>query len=223
MFNILLVEDDSNLLDILNKFLSKNNYNTFPAHNVSEAYEYLENEFIDLIISDVMMPETNGFDFIRDIRAGKYNMPVMFITAKSDFADKEEGFNAGADDYMVKPVDLNEMNLRIGALLRRAKSSSEQKLSFGQTTLEYGTWSVTDSNGTQTIPQKEFMLIYKLLSYPGKIFTRQQILDDIWGIEEMADSHTLDVHISRLRERFKNNEDFKIETIRGLGYKAVKV
>lgn len=222
MFNILLVEDDSNLLDILTKFLSKNNYNTFPAHNVSEAYEYLENEFIDLIISDVMMPDTNGFDFIRDIRAGKYNMPVMFITAKSDFIDKEEGFNAGADDYMVKPVDLNEMNLRIGALLRRAKSSSEQKLSFGKTTLEYGTWSVIDSTGTQTLPQKEFMLIYKLLSYPGKIFTRQQILDDIWGIEEIADSHTLDVHISRLRERFRDNEDFKIETIRGLGYKAVK-
>ncbi len=222
MFNILLVEDDSNLLDILNKFLSKNNYNTFPAHNVKEAYGFLEKEFIDLIISDVMMPDTNGFDFIRDIRAGQYNMPVMFITAKSDFIDKEEGFNAGADDYMVKPVDLNEMNLRIGALLRRAKSSSEQKLSFGKTTLEYGTWSVIDTNGTQTLPQKEFMLIYKLLSYPGKIFTRQQILDDIWGIDEPADSHTLDVHISRLRDRFRDNEDFKIETIRGLGYKAVK-
>ncbi len=222
MFNILLVEDDSNLLDILNRFLTKNNYNTFPAHNVTEAYKYLENDYIDLIISDVMMPGTNGFDFIRDIRASKYNMPVMFITAKSDFIDKEEGFNAGADDYMVKPVDLNEMNLRIGALLRRAKSSSEQKLSFGKTTLEYGTWSVTDPSGTYTLPQKEFMLIYKLLSYPGKIFTRQQILDDIWGIDEMVDSHTLDVHISRLRERFKDNDDFKIETIRGLGYKVVK-
>lgn len=222
MFNILLVEDDTNLLEILSRFLSKNNYSTFSAHNVREAYNYLENEFIDLIISDVMMPDINGFDFIRDIRASQYNMPVMFITAKSDYIDKEEGFNAGADDYMVKPVDLNEMNLRIGALLRRAKSSSEQKLTFGKTTLEYGTWSVIDGSGTQTLPQKEFMLIYKLLSYPGKIFTRQQILDDIWGIEEVADSHTLDVHISRLRERFRDNEDFKIETIRGLGYKAVK-
>ena len=136
--------------------------------------------------------------------------------------DKQTGVLAGADDYMVKPIDIYEMILRVNALLRRAKSVSEKKLAFGNTSLEYNTWTVTDGNGTQILPQKEFQLLYKLLSYPGQIFTRQQILDDVWGINNFEDSHTLDVHISRLRERFKNNQDFEIVTIRGLGYRVVK-
>ena len=150
------------------------------------------------------------------------NLPIMLITAKGDIMDKQEGFLSGADDYMVKPIHLQEMLLRVQALLRRAKSVSERRLSFGNTELIYDGWTVNDSSGSQILPQKEFQLLYKLLSYPGQIFTRQQILDDIWGVDGYADSHTLDVHISRLRERFKKNEDFEIVTIRGLGYRAVK-
>ena len=182
----------------------------------------LEKEAVDLIISDVMMPGMDGFEFVKQLRDAKMTLPIMMITAKSDIKDKQSGFSSGADDYMVKPVDLQEMLLRVQALLRRAKSVSERKLSFGGTSLLYDVWTVEDETGSQVLPQKEFQLLYKLLSYPGQIFTRQQILDDIWGPEGYVDSHTLDVHISRLRERFKKNEDFEIVTIRGLGYRAVK-
>ncbi|MBQ3513306.1 MAG: response regulator transcription factor [Lachnospiraceae bacterium] len=222
MFKILVVEDDTDLNHLFCKALRQNNHQPFGAYNVEEAFEILDKEYIDLIITDIMMPGTNGFEFIRQLRDSQIDLPVLIITAKSDILDKQTGFMAGADDYMVKPIDINEMLFRVTALLRRAKSVSEQKLTFGNTILEYTTWTVTDNNGTQTLPQKEFQLLYKLLSYPGQIFTRQQILDDIWGIEQ-EDSHTLDVHISRLRERFKNNSDFEIVTIRGLGYRAVKI
>lgn len=182
----------------------------------------LDREYIDLIVTDIMMPGMDGFEFIRQLRESQIDLPILIITAKSDIMDKQTGFFAGADDYMVKPIDINELVLRVNALLRRAKSVSEKRLTFGGTTLEYNTWTVADQNGIQVLPQKEFQLLYKLLSYPGQIFTRQQILDDIWGINNYEDSHTLDVHISRLRERFKKNTDFEIATIRGLGYRAVK-
>jgi DNA-binding response OmpR family regulator len=174
------------------------------------------------MISDVMMPGMSGFELVKAMRVGRMNMPILMITAKGDIDDKEQGFRSGADDYMVNPIDLKEMLFRVAALLRRAKSASERKLTFGETLLEYDTQTVSDSNGSQILPLKEFQLLYKLLSYPGQIFTRQQILDDIWGFEDVEDSHTLDVHISRLRERFKKNTDFRIVTIRGLGYRAVK-
>ena len=222
MFRILVVEDDKDLCELFCRTLTKNNFSTVPAENAAAALSILDREFIDLIISDVMMPGMNGFDFIRELRDSNIDIPVLIITAKGSISDKQTGFGSGADDYMVKPIDLNEMIMRVTALLRRAKSVSEKKLSFGNTLLEYTSWSVTDCSGTQILPQKEFLLLYKLLSYPGQIFTRQQILDDIWGFEDVIDSHTLDVHISRLRERFKKNPDFKIVTIRGLGYRAVK-
>ena len=221
MFRILVVEDDRDLRELFCRTLVKNSFNAIGAENADKALELLETEYIDLIISDVMAG-MNGFELIKELREAGNDIPVIIITAKGDISDKRTGFGSGADDYMVKPVDLNEMIMRVTALLRRAKSASEKRLTFGSTVLEYNTWTVTDASGSQILPQKEFMLLYKLLSYPGQIFTRQQILDDIWGIEEVVDSHTLDVHISRLRERFRSNPDFKIVTIRGLGYRAVK-
>ena len=222
MFNILVVEDDKELCGLFCRTLIKNGYNAIPSQNASEALDVLEKEYIDLMISDVMMPGMSGFELVKAMRVGRMDIPILMITAKGDINDKEQGFKLGADDYMVKPIDLNEMLFRVAALLRRAKSASERKLTFGETLLEYDTQTVSDANGSQILPLKEFQLLYKLLSYPGQIFTRQQILDDIWGFDDVADSHTLDVHISRLRERFKKNTDFRIVTIRGLGYRAVK-
>ncbi len=222
MFRILVVEDDTELNHLFCRTLERNGYVVNGAPDAVRALEVLEDEAFDLIISDVMMPEMDGFEFVRQLREAQMTLPIMIITAKSDIKDKQSGFLSGADDYMVKPVDLQELLLRVQALLRRAKSVSERKLSFGNTKLQYDTWLVEDEQGTQILPQKEFQLLFKLLSYPGQIFTRQQILDDIWGPEGYVDSHTLDVHISRLRERFKKNSDFEIVTIRGLGYRAVK-
>ena len=222
MFNILVVEDDKELCGLFCRTLIKNGYNAIPSQNASEALDVLEKEYIDLMISDVMMPGMSGFELVKAMRVGRMDIPILMITAKGDINDKEQGFKLGADDYMVKPIDLNEMLFRVAALLRRAKSASERKLTFGETLLEYDTQTVSDANGSQILPLKEFQPLYKLLSYPGQIFTRQQILDDIWGFDDVADSHTLDVHISRLRERFKKNTDFRIVTIRGLGYRAVK-
>jgi len=222
VFRILVVEDDLDLQNLFCKALKRNHYEATGADDAQRALKELETGEYDLIISDVMMPGMDGFEFVRQLRAAMMNMPVLFITAKGDIMDKQSGFTAGGDDYMVKPIDINEMLLRVNALLRRAKSVSEKKLQFGGTLLEYEKWTVTDDNGAQILPQKEFQLLYKLISYPGQIFTRQQILNDVWGVEEYVDSHTLDVHISRLRERFKNNRDFEIITIRGLGYRVMK-
>lgn len=221
MFKILVVEDDNSLRRLFCRTLQRNNYETLESDCTESALALLDTETIDLIVTDVMMPGIDGFEFIRQLRESHIDLPVLIITAKSDIMDKQTGFFAGADDYMVKPININELVLRVTALLRRAKSVSEKRLTFGNTTLEYTSWTVTDNSGSQTLPQKEFQLLYKLLSYPGQIFTRQQILDDVWGINNYEDSHTLDVHISRLRERFKKNEDFEIITIRGLGYRAV--
>lgn len=222
MFRILVVEDDLDLQNLFCRALVRNQYEAQGADDAMKALGKLETEHYDLIITDVMMPGMDGFEFVRQLRSAMMDMPVLFITAKGDIMDKQTGFMAGGDDYMVKPIDIHEMLLRVTALLRRAKSVSEKKLHFGDTLLEYEKWTVTDLNGQQILPQKEFLLLYKLLSYPGQIFTRQQILNDVWGMEEYVDSHTLDVHISRLRDRFKNNQDFEIVTIRGLGYRAVK-
>ena len=221
MFKLLVIEDNLDLQELFIKTLQKNNYHTFGAESAEQALKLLETEYIDLIITDVMLPGMSGFELIHMLRESQSNIPALIITAKSDIADKQIGFTSGADDYMVKPIDLMEMLLRVSALLRRAKSVSDRKLTFGKTVLEYDIWTLTDENGTQVLPQKEFQLLYKMLSYPGQIFTRQQLLDDVWGGTQ-GDSHTLDVHISRLREKIKANTDFEIVTIRGLGYRAVK-
>lgn len=222
MFKILVVEDDNELNNLFCKTLRRSGYEDYSVFTVMEALDILDKENIDLVISDVMMPGMDGFTFVQQLRDAGMNLPVMMITAKGDIMDMQSGFGSGADDYMVKPINLQEMLLRVQALLRRAKSVSERRLHFGNTELLYDTWMVNDNSGSQILPQKEFLLLYKLLSYPGQIFTRQQILDDVWGIDGYVDSHTLDVHMSRLRERFKKNEDFEIVTIRGLGYRAVK-
>lgn len=222
MFRILVVEDDMDLQQVFCKSLQNGGYQAFGTATGMEALALLEKEYIDLVITDIMLPGMSGYDLITQLHKIYPQMPVLIISARGDIWDKQCGFTAGADDYMVKPVNLSEMLMRVGAILRRSKSVQERKLSYGNTVLEYDSWTVTDEQGSQILPQKEFQLLYKLLSYSGQIFTRQQILDEIWGIDGTVDSHTLDVHISRLRERFKNNNDFEIVTIRGLGYKAVK-
>lgn len=222
MFKILVVEDDAELQQLYCRVLSRNGYLPFGAAYAKEALEIMEHEYIDLIITDVMMPGMDGFEFVKTLRDGDCSLPVLVITAKDSFRDKQIGFMSGVDDYMVKPVDVNEMVLRVGALLRRAKSVSERKQTVGKTTLEYDTLTVYSENSSQTLPQKEFMLLYKLISYPNRIFTRQQIMDDVWGLDSYTDAHTVDVHINRLRDRFRDNPDFEIVTVRGLGYKAVK-
>lgn len=222
MFNILVVEDDAKINRLFCKVLSRHDYRTFSAADGLAALKILENEYIDLIISDVMMPNMDGFALTQALREADYQLPVLIITAKDHFADKQRGFSAGIDDYMVKPIDVNEMVLRVGALLRRAKIASDRKIEFNSLILDYDSLTITHA-GTETLmPQKEFNLIFKLLSYPNKIFTRQQLMDEIWGMDTETDERTVDVHINRLRERFKNCADFQIVTVRGLGYKAVK-
>lgn len=222
MNTICIAEDDAHIRGLMLEYLNREGFRILEANDGRQALQCLENLQVDLLITDLMMPRINGIELITEVRKIDRDIPVLIITAKEMFEDKKMGFLAGADDYMVKPIDIHEMVLRVNALLRRVKSVSERRLTFGGTCMEYDTWTVTDNTGTKMLPQKEFQLLYKMLSYPGQIFTRQQLLDDIWGMNNYEDSHTLDVHISRLRERFKDNVDFKIVTIRGLGYRVVK-
>ena len=222
MFQILVVEDDSELRDLFCTGLSDNGYVAIPATDGLNAFDVLEQQYIDLIISDVMMPKMNGFEMIQSLREGQYTMPVLIITAKESMDDKQEGFRVGTDDYMVKPVDVNEMLWRVEALLRRSQIVNQRKASLGSTELDCDTLTVRTGTQILELPQKEFLLLFKLISSPNRIFTRRQIMDEIWGPENEADSHTLDVHISRLRDKFKDNPNFDIVTVRGLGYKAVR-
>ncbi|MDD6188972.1 MAG: response regulator transcription factor [Clostridiales bacterium] len=222
MFKILIVEDDVELGQLFRRVLEKNGYAVINACDGVDAMNKLETEYIDLIISDVMMPNMDGYEFVRELRDAKLDIPVLMITAKDRFQDMQAGFGAGTDDYMVKPVNVNEMVLRVGALLRRSKMISEKKLTVGGTVLEYDSLSVIKGGKSYVLPQKEFMLLYKLLSYPNHIYTRQQLMDDIWGLDTETESRTVDVHINRLRDRFRDSDDFEIVTVRGIGYKAVK-
>lgn len=221
MFNILVVEDDAALRRMMQSVLEKNGYRPLLAEDGDEALDILEREQADLIISDMMMPNMDGLELTRLLRQSNYNMPILMVTVNDSYAHKQKGFMAGVDDYMVKPIDINEMILRVRALLRRAQIASEHKLLVGNTLLDFDSLSVQMGGEEMSLPQKEFLLIFKLLSYPGKIFTRQQLLDEIWGMDSETDERTVDVHINRLRERFRNNSDFDIVTVRGLGYKAV--
>lgn len=223
MLKILIVEDDRDLSRLFAHVLIKNGYTVREVGNGREALDILDEEYFDLIISDVMMPLLNGYELVRMLRESGNNTPVMMITAKDTFDDMRLGFLSGSDDYMVKPVNVNEMVLRVGALLRRAQMINERKQTVGDTVLECDTFTVTTGGEVISLPQKEFMLLYKLASYPGRIFTRQQLMDDVWGYDSDSDPHTVDVHIGRLRERFRDNSDFKIVTMRGVGYKVVKL
>ena len=222
MFRILVVEDDAELRGLFRRVLEKNGYEALEAADGQAALDVLDRQYIDLIISDIMMPVMDGYELVRSLREAGIGIPVLMITAKDAFDDMRRGFLSGSDDYMVKPVNVNEMVLRVGALLRRAQMISERREVLGGTTLIYDTLTVVCSGEEATLPQKEFLLLYKMAAAPGRIFTRQQIMDDIWGIESETDPHTVDVHIGRLRERFRDNPDFEIVTMRGLGYKVVK-
>ena len=222
MFNILVVEDDAELNRLFCTVLSKNGYNPIGASDGEAALDIMQSEYIDLIITDIMMPRLDGFQLTESLRHTDRTTPVLLITAKDSFGDKQRGFLSGADDYMVKPVDVEEMLLRVGALLRRARIISDHRQVVGSTVLDYDTLTVTVGKKETVLPQKEFYLLYKLLSAPGHIFTRQQLMDEIWGMESETEARTVDVHINRLRERFRDCTDFSIVTVRGLGYKAVK-
>lgn len=222
MFNILVVEDDAELNRLFCTVLSKNGYNPIGASDGEAALDIMQSEYIDLIITDIMMPRLDGFQLTESLRHTDRTTPVLLITAKDSFGDKQRGFLSGADDYMVKPVDVEEMLLRVGALLRRARIISDHRQVVGSTVLDYDALTVTVGNKETVLPQKEFYLLYKLLSAPGHIFTRQQLMDEIWGMESETEARTVDVHINRLRERFRDCTDFSIVTVRGLGYKAVK-
>lgn len=223
MFKILIAEDDPELRQLFSRVLTKNGYNVKGVSNGREALDCMENDFFDLIISDIMMPEVDGYEFVRLLRECNDKTPVLMITAKDAFDDMRQGFDSGTDDYMVKPVNVNEMVLRVGALLRRARMINERRQTVGNTVLEMDSLTVISDGKTEILPQKEFMLLYKMASYPGKIFTRHQLMDEIWGYDNESDTHTVDVHIGRLREKFGDNPDFKIVTIRGVGYKVVKL
>ena len=223
MLKILIAEDDRELRRLFAHVLIKNGYTVKEVANGKEALDAIDGDYYDLIISDVMMPVMDGYEFVRMLRDAGNNTPVLMITAKDAFDDMRQGFLSGVDDYMIKPVNVNEMVLRVQALLRRAQMISERKQTIGNTVLECDTFTVTSENESMVLPQKEFMLLYKMASYPGRIFTRQQLMDDVWGYDTDSDTHTVDVHIGRIRDRFKDNKDFKIVTMRGVGYKVVKL
>ncbi|WP_151734923.1 response regulator transcription factor ['Paenibacillus yunnanensis' Narsing Rao et al. 2020] len=222
MITILVVEDNETLCELICTVLEKQGYKAVAAEDGQRALDVLEAEHIDLVISDIMMPNVDGFELIGRLRGSGYNMPVLMITAKDSFQDKKRGFLVGTDDYMVKPIDINEMVLRVGALLRRAQIVNERRLTLGEVTLDYDSVTVWRGGESVLLPQKEFYLLYKLVAYPNKIFTRQQLMDEIWGLDSETDARTVDVHINRLRERFREVPEFDIVTVRGLGYKAVR-
>jgi DNA-binding response OmpR family regulator len=214
-------EGDANLSILYQSALKNERFEVFRAMNGVDALNILDKQFIDLIISDIMMPDMDGYELAESLREAGYELPILFITAKDSFEDKKRGFTIGVDDYMVKPIDVNEMILRVDALLRRAQIVHTKELVVGKTRLDQETYQIKTTDQTETLPQKEFLLLYKLLAYPNKIFTRQQLMDEIWGLDSDTDERTIDVHIKRLRTRLEKNSDFSIETIRGLGYKAV--
>jgi DNA-binding response OmpR family regulator len=222
VFHILVVDDDKNTRLLFKTVLEAENYTVFNADNGETALEVMDREHIDLVVLDIMMPKMDGYEFTKMLRETQNTLPILMVSAKQLPEDKKQGFLVGTDDYMTKPIDEEEMLLRIKALLRRAQIASERKITVGDVTLDYDALTVTRGNETQELPQKEFLLLYKLLSYPGKIFTRIQLMDEIWGADSDTGWETVTVHIGRLRKRFEGWEEFEIVSVRGLGYKAVK-
>ena len=222
MFHILVVDDDKNIRKLLQAVLTAEHYTVFTATDGEDALSVMDREHIDLVVLDIMMPKLNGYEFTKLLREQDNNLPILMISAKQQPADKHKGFLVGTDDYMTKPIDEEELLLRIKALLRRAKIASEHQIVIDNVIIDYDSMTVTKNGETQELPQKEFLLLYKLLSYPGKIFTRIQLMDEIWGADSETGWESLTVHIGRLRKRFEGWNEFQIEAIRGLGYKAVK-
>ncbi len=222
MFKILIAEDDNELRLMFKRALTKNGFTVTDVVNGEEALNATADSSFDLIVSDIMMPVVDGYELVRTLRSNGDKTPVLMITAKSEYEDMRLGFLSGSDDYMVKPVNVNEMLLRINALLRRAQMINDHTQTIGGTTLEFDTFTAITGGNRIVLPQKEFMILYKLFASPGKLFTRQQLMDDVWGYNTDSDVHTLDVHIGRLRDKFRDNPDFEIVTMRGVGFKAVK-
>ena len=222
MFHILIVDDDKNTRLLMQAVLEAENYEVSMAVNGEEALSIIDKEHIDLVILDIMMPKMNGYELTQILRDAQNDIPILMVSAKQLPADRKKGFLVGTDDYMTKPVDEEEMLLRIKALLRRAKIVNDRKIEIGDVVLDYDSLTVSKNGETQELPQKECLLLYKLLSYPGKIFTRIQLMDEIWGADSETGWETVTVHIGRLRKRFEGWEEFEIQSVRGLGYKAVK-
>ncbi|MDO4487830.1 MAG: response regulator transcription factor [Eubacteriales bacterium] len=223
MLKVLIAEDDTELRELFCHVLQRNGYTVRGVSNGLEALSAMEKDFFDLIITDIMMPEMDGYELVQTIRDTGNTTPVLMITAKDAFDDMRQGFLSGTDDYMVKPVNVNEMVLRVSALLRRAQMINDRRQVIGDTELLLDSLTVHTPEESLVLPQKEFMLLYKMVSYPGRIFTRNQLMDEIWGYDNESDTHTVEVHIGRLRERFRESKDFKIVTMRGVGYKVVKL
>ena len=223
MLKILIAEDDRELRQLFSHVLTRQGYQVTGVADGCEALAAMDKDFFDLLISDIMMPKMDGLTLVRQLRDAGDKTPVLMITAKDAFDDMRLGFQSGVDDYMVKPINVNEMVLRVGALLRRAQMIHDRRQIIGETLLECDSLTVTAGGESAVLPQKEFMLLYKMAAFPGRIFTRQQLMDEIWGYDSESDTHTVDVHIGRLRDRFRDSKDFKIVTIRGVGYKVVKL
>lgn len=222
MLNILVVEDDKNTRKLITTILNNYGYTTLEATNGLEALEVLEHNHVDLMVLDVMMPKMDGYELAQTLRDNGSQLPMLMLSAKNQATDIKQGFVVGIDDYLTKPFDFEELLLRIKALLRRSKIVAENKLTIGGITLDYNSYSVITDGVAETLPQKEFLLLYKLLSYPEMVFTRLQLMDEIWGMDAESDDHTVNVHINRLRTRFADTKEFEIVTVRGLGYKAVR-
>lgn len=220
MFRILIVDDDKNIRYVMKERLELEKYTVLTASNGQEALDLLDNNHVDLVIVDIMMPKMDGYEFTRELRTFKSDLPVLMVSAKQLPEDRKKGFLSGIDDYMSKPIDNEELLLHIKALLRRANIANEHKLHIGKVTLDYNSQTVSREGESIELPQKEFMLLFKLLSSPNQIFTRIQIMDEIWGYDCDTVTDTVTVHISRLRKRFEGWEEFEIKSIKGLGYKA---
>lgn len=223
MFTIMIVEDDKHLNKMMAVFLRMNGYQVISAMDGVEALDKLELTLPDLVICDIMMPHMDGYELTQELRSAYPELPVLMVTAKEGIEDKRQGFKAGTDDYMVKPIDLDELKMRVTALLRRSKIATDRKIMIGDTVLDYDSLTVARNDVTLQLTKKEFFLLFKLLSYPTQIFTRRQLMDEIWGLDAESDERTVDVHIKRLREKCECFPEFRIMTVRGLGYKAEKL
>lgn len=221
MFKVLVIEDDRELNHAVCSFLNRNGYSSTACLSVNSAYEAMESKRFDIIISDIMMPETDGFEFAKEIRTTDSEIPIIFMSARDDFTSKRIGYNIGIDDYMVKPIDLNELILRIEALLRRAKIASSRKIVVGSFVMNMDERTAKLSGEEISLTAREFNILYKLLSYPKKTFTRTQLMDEFWESETSSGPRTVDVYIAKLREKVSQCTDFEIVTVHGLGYKVI--
>ena len=219
---ILLVDDNANIRKLMEIYLKREGLDVYHAEHGKEALDLLARQQIDLIVADIMMPEMDGLELTAALRGAGFTMPILMVTAKNTWPDKRLGFKSGADDYLTKPVDMEELILRVRALLRRARISSEQQLKIGNIVLDAEGFTLRQNGQAHPLPRKEFQVLFKLLSSPGKIFTRQELLDEFWGMDSEVDERTVDVHVKRLRDKFAHLSEFEIVTVRGLGYKAVR-